>query len=57
MVQQENKSIYPRKNATFKNYRNNSSNIDLKCYLKYLQACLNDFIKGAKKVYNHNTIS
>ena len=31
MVQQENKSIDPRKNAAFKNYRNNSSNIDLKC--------------------------
>ena len=42
----KNKSIDPRKkNVTVKNYRNNSSNIDL----KHLQACLNASIEVAKK--------
>ena len=50
MVQQENKSINPRKNPAFKNYRNNSSNIDLACHLKYLQAYLNVYIEVAKKI-------
>ena len=40
------------KNAAFKNY-NNSSNIDLKCHLKYLQACLNASIEVAKEKYQY----
>ena len=56
MVQQQNKSIHPRKNVAFKNYRNNSSNIDLKCRLKYLQACLNASVEVAKEKY-HNTVN
>ena len=36
---------------------NNSSNIDLKCRLKYLQACLNASIEVAKEKYYHNTVS
>ena len=38
----------PRKNAIFKNYCNNGSNIDLKCPLKYLHACLNATIEVTK---------
>ena len=57
MVQQENKSIDPRKNAAFKNYGINSSNIDLKCRLKYLQVCLNASIEVAKEIYYHNTVN
>ena len=56
MVQQESKSINPRKNVAFKNYRNNSSNIDLKCYLKYLQAYLIASVEVAKEKYYHNTV-
>ena len=56
MVQQGNKSINPRKNIAFKSYRNNSSNIDLKCRLKYCQACLNASIEVAKEKY-HNTVN
>ena len=56
MVQQKNKSINPRKNVAFKNYCNNSSNIDLKCRLKYLQACLNASVEVAKEKY-HNTVN
>ena len=40
----------------FKNYRNNSSNIDLKCHLKYLQTCLNASNELAKEKYN-NTVN
>ena len=40
------------KDAAFKNY-NNSSNIDLKCHLKYLQACLNASIEVAKEKYQY----
>ena len=43
-----------QKNALFKNHCNSSSNIDLDCRLKYLQACLNAFIEVAKEKY-HNT--
>ena len=39
------------KNATFKNYCNKSSNIDLKSCLKYLQACLNASIEVSKEKY------
>ena len=56
MVQQKNKSINQRKNVAFKNYCNNSSNIDLKCRLKYLQACLNASVEVAKEKY-HNTVN
>ena len=52
MVQQENKSINPKKNVAFTNYRNNSSYIDLKCCLKYLQACLNASVEVATEKYN-----
>ena len=56
MLQQENKSINPRKNASFKNYCNKSSNIDFKCRLKYLQVFLNSSIEVAQK-YFHNTVN
>ena len=45
--------VYP----AFKNYRNNSGNIDLKCRLKYLQASLNVLIEVVKEKYYHNTIN
>ena len=57
MVQQENKSINSRKNVGVKDYRNNSSNIDLKCRLKYPQSCLNVSIDVAKEKYYHNTVN
>ena len=41
----------------FKIYRNSATNIDLKCRLKYLQACLNASIEVAKEKYYHNTVS
>ena len=45
----EENSIDPRKkNAAFKNYCNNSSTVDLKYRLKYLEACLNASIEFAK---------
>ena len=56
MVQEENKSINSTKNDAFKNYRNNSSNNDLKCCLKYLQAILNASIAVEKKKYCHKRI-
>ena len=46
MMQQKIRAlIQEKKNVTVKNYRNNSSNIDL----KHLQACLNASIEVAKK--------
>ena len=39
------------KNAAFKSFRNNSTNIDLKCRLKYLQAYLNASIEVSKEKY------
>ena len=58
MAQQENKSIKSKKkNIAFKYCCNNSSNIDLKCRLKYFQACLNTSIEVAKEKYHHNTIN
>ena len=53
MAQEENKSINPTKNDTFKSYRNNSSNIDLKYCLKYLLTSLNTSIVVEKKKYCH----
>ena len=50
MLQEENKSINPRKKNS------NSSNIDLKCHFKHLQACLNASIKVAKEKY-HNIVN
>ena len=44
-------------NVAFNNYRNNSSNVDLKCRLKYLQTCLNASIEVAKEKYYHNTVN
>ena len=39
------RELIPEKNAASKNHRNNSSNMDLKCCLKYLQGCLNASIE------------
>ena len=41
-------ALIQEKNVAFKNYGNNSSNINLKCRLKCFQACLNAFIEVAK---------
>ena len=49
------RAMIQEKNAAFKNYCNNSSNVDLKCRLKYLQACLNASIEVCKEKYYHNT--
>ena len=51
------KALIQEKNVAFKNYRNNSSNIALKCRLKYLQTCLNASIEVAKEKYYHNTVN
>ena len=45
-------ALIQEKNVAFKNYHNNSSNIALKCRLKYLQTCLNSCIEVAKEKYN-----
>ena len=45
-------ALIQEKNVAFKNYRDNSSNIALKCRLKYLQTCLNSCIEVAKEKYN-----
>ena len=45
------------KNSAFKNYRNNSSTIDLKCRSKYLQVCLTVSIEDGKEKYCHNTVN
>ena len=50
------RALIQEKNAAFRNCRNNSSNIDLKCRLKYLQACLNASVEVAKEKY-HNTVN
>ena len=49
--------IQKKKNVAFKNYRNNNSNIALKCRLKYLQPCLNASTEAAKEKYYHNTVN
>ena len=49
--------LIQEKNGAFKNYRNNSSNTDLKCRLKYLQTCLNISIEVAKEKYYYNTVN
>ena len=46
-----------KKNDAFKSYHNNISNIDLKCRLKYLQACLNASIEIAKEKYYHKIVN
>ena len=43
------RALIQEKNVSFKNYSNNTSNIDLKCRLKYLQTCLNASIEVAKE--------
>ena len=48
--------IQEKKMLHFKNYRNSATNIDLKCRLKYLQACLNASVEVAKEKY-HNTVN
>ena len=48
------RALIQENNVAFKNYCNNSSNIDLKCRLKYLQACPNASIEVAKEKH-HNT--
>ena len=45
------------KNDAFKSYHNNSSKIDLKCRLKYLQVCLNTLIEIAKEKYYHKIVN
>ena len=54
MVQQENQSINPGKKCC---NRNNGSNIDLECRLKYLQAYLKASIEVAKERYYHNKVN
>ena len=51
------RALIQEKNVVFKNYRNNSNNIDLKCCLEYLQACLDASIEVAKEKYYHNTVN
>ena len=51
------RALIQEKNAAFKNYRNNSSNIDLKYRLRYLQASLNASVEVAKEKYYHNTVN
>ena len=50
------RALIEEKYPAFKNYRNNSGNIDLKCRLKYLQVSLNVLIEVVKEKYYHNTI-
>ena len=50
------KAIIQEKYVAFKNYCNNSSNIALKCPLKYLQTSLNASIEVVKEKY-HNTVN
>ena len=50
-------ALIQEKNTAFKNCRNNTSNIDLKCRLKYCQACLNASIAIAKEKYYHETVN
>ena len=45
------RALIQEKNVAFKNYCNNSSNISLKCRLKYLQICLNASLEVAKEKY------
>ena len=47
------RALIQEKYVAFKNDRNNSSNIALKCRLKYLQACLNASIEFAKEKYHY----
>ena len=51
------RTLIQEKDVTFKNYCNNSGNIDLKCCLKYLEACLNATIEVAKEKYYLNTVN
>ena len=51
------RALIQEKNVALKNYRNNSSNIPLKCHLKYLQTCLNASIEVAKEKYYQNTVN
>ena len=50
------RALSQEKNVAFKHYCNNSSHIDLKCCLKYLQTCLNASIEVTKEKY-HNTVN
>ena len=50
-------ALIQEKNAAFKNCRNDTSNIDLKCRLKYCQACLNASVAIAKEKYYHETVN
>ena len=51
------RALIQEKNATFKNYHNNSNNFDLKGGLKYLWPCLKASIKAAKENYYDKTIN
>ena len=50
-------ALIQEKHSAFKNDRNYSRKIDLKCRLKYLQACLNASIEVATEKYYHNTVN
>ena len=51
------RALIQEKHSAFKNDRNYSRKIDLKCRLKYLQACLNASIEVATEKYYHNTVN
>ena len=51
------RALIQEKNVAFENYRNNSSNIALKCCLKYLQTSLNASVEVAKEKCDHNTVN
>ena len=51
------RALIQEKHSAFKNYCNCSRKIDLKCRLKYLQACLNASIEVATEKYYHNTVN
>ena len=51
------RALIQEKNVAFKNCRNNSSDVDLTCRLKFLQACLNASVEAVKEKYYHNTVN
>ena len=51
------RALIQEKYVAFKNDRKNSSNIALKCRLKYLQTCLNASIEVDKEKFYHNTVN
>ena len=57
LLNKKTRALIQEKNAAFKNHRSNSSNTDLKCRLKYLQACPNAFVEVTKEMYYHHTVN